>query len=288
MEGISEDRIILEYETKDPVDLELLTASFSGLASQYRKTLERRGFQSDETNVRLFITDIVSGSIEAEIGVAAVAFLNVFQFMDYSIIFTDFTMRIKRCLDYFVGSKERPHSLDIQDCRDIKAFISAVRSNKGASLRYRHARFQQNSGKKETLIEFSFDSEALDKADRNIDREIMLLEQKESLSFKVFNNVLLRWHQTNKDDAKTAGLRSSDKAVIEEISDRPLSVFFPPGAEILKRHMINITGNPFRKDFVIDVHVQYVNDKPKQYTVLDLHDVRDLDDEAGASTTKLL
>jgi hypothetical protein len=86
----------------------------------------------------------------------------------------------------------------------------------------------------------------------------------------------LRWYQANKDEAKTAGPRSADKAIIAEITDRALSVFFPPGAEILKRRMIDREDNPFRKGFIVDVHVQYIDGQPRQYTVLELHEVIDL------------
>jgi hypothetical protein len=82
LDGISEDRIILKYNTKNPIDLELLTESFMGLANQYPRSLEQLHRESDDTGARLFITKIRSGSIEAEIGVAATAFLSAFQFMD--------------------------------------------------------------------------------------------------------------------------------------------------------------------------------------------------------------
>ena len=49
--------------------------------------------------------------------------------------------------------------------------------------------------------------------------------------------------------------------------------------------MTSLAENPFRKGFVVDVHVQYVEGKPRQYTVLDLHEVVDIDDDTDEHDT---
>ena len=37
--------------------------------------------------------------------------------------------------------------------------------------------------------------------------------------------------------------------------------------------------NPFSKGYIVDVHVQYLGDKPKLYSVTTLHEVIDLDQD---------
>jgi hypothetical protein len=55
---ISEDRIILKYDTDGPIDLERLVGSFTGVANQYHRVLQLRGLKPGDTDARLFVTRI--------------------------------------------------------------------------------------------------------------------------------------------------------------------------------------------------------------------------------------
>lgn len=278
---LGRDRIILKYDTEGPIDLEKLVGSFTGLANQYRRVLQLRGLKPGETDARLFITRIQNGCVEAEIATAAVAFASAFQFMDYSLILVDFTIRTKAVLDYFTGKSSEKPALTKQDCTDFRDFLGAVSHHADGAISYKHARFHKTSiegdKKEEVIAEFSLDKPQIDKAERNIGSEISNLTALEAPRFRVYDDMLLYWYQTNVEKGRIEG-RTADKAIIADISPKPLKVYFPRGAETLKHKMTNLQENPFRKGFVVQVHVQYVGDEPMLYTILDVREVIDFEE----------
>jgi hypothetical protein len=233
----------------------------------------------------LFVTRIENGCVEAEIAIAALAFGQAFQFMDYSLILTVFTARTKRVFDYFTGKQEDKPALSKQDCTDFRDFLGAVSNQSGdASLGYKHVKFRRTAiegdRREEVIAEFILDKPEIDKADRNITREIEHLKALESPRFHVYDDMLLYWYQTNVEKGRIEG-RTADRAIIADISPKPLKVYFPRGAESLKHKMTNLQENPFKKGFIVQVHVQYIGDEPMLYTILDVREVIDLEEEEG-------
>lgn len=86
------------------------------------------------------------------------------------------------------------------------------------------------------------------------------------------------WHQTSREPGKEKG-RTGDRAVIEAVTDKPLKVYFPKQSNDLKRRMTRDEAYPFARGYIVDVYVDYVDDEPTLYRVLDLHEVIELDDE---------
>jgi hypothetical protein len=202
--------------------------------------------------------------------------------MDYSLILTDFTRRTKAVLDYFTGKQPEKPPLTKQDCSDFRAFLGVLSHRVNSSLRYKHARYKRTiedrDRREEVVAEFVLDKPEIDRADNNMAQEIERLTALEDPKFHTHKDMLLYWHQTNVEKGKAKG-HTADRAIIKAISPKPLRVYFPKGAETLKHKMTDLPGNPFKKGFVVDVHVQYVGDMPALYTILDVHDVIDLDEE---------
>ena len=71
------------------------------------------------------------------------------------------------------------------------------------------------------------------------------------------------------------GTRLSSK----DISDKPLSLYFPKEAAHIKRRILEQTDNPFSKGYIVDVHVQFAGDRPVLYSVIELHEIIDLEDK---------
>lgn len=278
---VSEDRIVLWFGTEGPVDLERLVESFGGLANQYRRVLQAHGLKPGETDARLFVTRINSGSVEAEIATAAVALGHVMQTMDYGLIFIDLTSRVKRTLDFFTNKEATRLLLNKQDCDEFKVFIGAVSDQPNGSLKYSHARFRKVSSDEaqhhQIVAEFKLDKRELDRAEINISKEIERLKALEAPRSHMYKDMLLYWHQTNVEKGKTEG-RTADKAIIKDISGKPLRVYFPPGSETLKHTMTAAEHNSFKKGFIVNVHVQYHGDSPVLYVIQDVLEVIDLED----------
>lgn len=271
---MSSDRLILKYELEGAVEIEKLCLSFEALASQFRQTLFKKGIQSSEVDARLFLTKVASGSIEAEIGIAIVAFGQTMSTFDYVLTFADLTDRIRRILDWASGRSEMYASPTSGECRDLKNFIAPLVGRKKTGLRISHARFskaEKNGNQlKEIIAEYYISGPDIENAEIALDAESLTALPADQLSFRTFQSVEMRLQQANIGEAKSSG-RSSDRALIPTISSKAVPVFFPPGAAALKSKLINIELNPLRVSYSVDVYVTYEADKPVAYTILDVH-----------------
>ncbi len=97
------DSVIIKFNADDPIALDDLTSGFSALSSQYNKSLNDLGHKDEEANVRLYVSKISDGCIEAELTVYALIFKDLIRSMDYANIMADFTHRVGRTVRYFSG-----------------------------------------------------------------------------------------------------------------------------------------------------------------------------------------
>ncbi|HJN25445.1 MAG TPA: hypothetical protein QGG18_07135 [Rhodospirillales bacterium] len=269
------DSVIIKFNADDPIALDDLTSGFSALSSQYNKSLNDLGHKDEEANVRLYVSKISDGCIEAELTVYALIFKDLIRSMDYANIMADFTHRVGRTVRYFSGQGERPQGLTIADTKDAGKFLSSVTGQVKAGISLRKANYK--NGGQSIDFEYDFNSKEIETANSAIQKE--LAEEPETETHKTKKNVLFVWHQINKEKGKTGG-RTSDKAVITSIIDKPLAVFFPVGTDSIKRSMVHTDGNPlYGKAFMVDVNVEYHGTEPKVYTVLKMHQPVDIEDE---------
>ncbi|TIM11816.1 hypothetical protein [Mesorhizobium sp.] len=146
---------------------------------------------------------------------------------------------------------------------------------KGAGLGIKHARYRKTDGEKETVVEYDFDENELNRAAINIDatlaEETPLLEAPNALSdHQIKREVMLFMDQANRGPGKEKG-RTGDKGVIPSISDKALPVYFRKSINDLKGQ-ITKEVNPLTSTFVVDVLVQSVAGETKGYIVTDVHD----------------
>jgi hypothetical protein len=272
---MSADRLVVKYDMDGPADLDALGASFDGIASEYRRLLERRGLKPSDLDAKLYLTRIEMGCVEAEIGAAAWALGQTMATMDYALIFADMTDRIKQVLDWAGrDSAEKPADLTATECRDLKNFLGAVTGRVKSRLGVRHARFFKDEEtatfKRRIIAEMSLDEPEIDRADRMLEKEIEDLTSKEQATYRTVQNVQMRLWQANAGEARS-GARSADLAIISKVLERPLQLFFLPHALALKSKLIDVTGNILHMAFIVDVHVKYESGRPRSYTLLDVH-----------------
>jgi hypothetical protein len=86
------------------------------------------------------------------------------------------------------------------------------------------------------------------------------------------SEVMLFFDQASRAPGKEQG-RTSDKAVVPEVSDKPLPVYFRKSINNLKDRMVRGDENPITNAFVVDVHVQRVNGEAKGYVVTEVHKI---------------
>jgi hypothetical protein len=276
----SEDRIVVHLDPGGPIELTGLTDSFAALARFYERHFNED--VSEEFKPKLFITRLTSGSVWAEIAPYAVLLGQVYGASGGAVTVADFIHRFSGALRTFVDPTQRgepssPVFVARDDAADIRAFLRPLAGRKGAELGLRHVRYQSIHQDGETVVEYTFGEAEINRAVVNIDLALEALPAP-MVRQKVYREVMLFLHVASRDPAKEQG-RTADKAVIPDISDKPLPAYFRKSVNDLKNKMVRGHDNPLTTAFIVDVHVQYVGDEPKAYIVTEVHSAVSLDDE---------
>ena len=265
--GIGEDRIIVHYNAEQAIDLEELSGSFAAFAKQHRRTWRETGRRGPGADVRLYITKVESGSIIVEVAAAVNIFHQVHTVADYALVFEQFYTRVRDSIGHYAEKKSQSSQPTDGDARELREFIRPLIGRTGATLGIKRARFSRTTSTTETLAEYEFDAPKLEQAERQIAEQLDDSTEKTSSTHR---NVLMYWHQTNKDEAKESG-KTGDLAVIPVVSHDPLPVLFASEKASLKRKMMDTDSNPFLTAFYVDVSVQYVDGEATAYGLLELH-----------------
>ena len=90
---------------------------------------------------------------------------------------------------------------------------------------------------------------------------------------EIHKSMLLSLYQARNDMKSKTG----NKGVIEELYSKPLNITFED--EELKDKMLHSDINPFNTVYVVDVKIQTIQDEPKAFKIMKLHDYFDKNDE---------
>ncbi|MFM8745572.1 MAG: hypothetical protein ACKOED_02735, partial [Aestuariivirga sp.] len=264
------DRIVIELDPGQPIELGDLSESFAALARIYERHYRPNG----ESAPKLYVTKLETGSVIMEVAPYAII-MGAIAAMDGTQIVADFTNRIWRGIKAFStpateSPRLEPPSDD--DARDLREFVKPLLGKKGAELGVKHARYRKTE--RETVVEYEFDEAELNRAAINIDNHVMHpplfpLKDHDAPKQMTQREVMLFMQQANRSPGKEAG-RTGDRGIIPEVVDKPLPVYFKGGFGRLKEQMTKDV-NPLTSTFVVDVIVQYVNEEPRAYTVFNIH-----------------
>ena len=266
------DRIVIELDPGQPIELGGLSESFAALARMYERHYRPNG----ESAPKLYVTKLETGSVIMEVAPYAII-MGAVAAMDGTIIVADFTNRIWRGIKAFSTPPTEAPRLDPpsnDDARDLREFVKPLLGKKGAELGVKHARYRQTDGEKETVVEYDFDEAELNRAAINIDNYIaeptvLSLVSQDEVKPSTRREVMLFMQQANRSPGKETG-RTGDKGIIPEVTDKTLPVYFKGGFGRLKEQMTKDV-NPLTSTFVVDVIVQYVDGEPRAYTVFHIH-----------------
>lgn len=266
------DRIIVRLDPGQPIELGDLSHSFAALARLYSRHYRKEGDEAP----KLYVTKLETGSVVMEI-TPMVIFIGGLAVMDGALIISDFTNRIWRGIKAFSSSPlDIPHieTPSIDDARDIREFAKPLLGKKGASLGIKHARYAKSDGQKTIVVEYNFDETELNRAAINIDNalELPAIEVAiEPADSRIHKEVMLFFDQANRGPGKEKG-RTGDKAIVPNISERALPVYFRSGFNDLKEQMTR-NAHPLKTTFVVDVFAQIIGGEAKGYIVTDVHQV---------------
>ena len=290
----AQDRIVVHFDPGSPIELNDLTGSFAALARMYERHYRPEG---ESPAPKLYVTKLETGSIIAEIAPYAVLLGAIISTMDSAMIVSDFVNRVSAGIKAFsdptrIDSAALPDVLmpSRDDATDLREFVKPLTGKNGAKLGVKHARYESHDGGRRTIVEYDFDENQLNRAVVNIDHALAnpatIFTQELALEFQensdgeasILKEVMLFFEQASRKPGKESG-RTGDRGIIPDVSPRSLPVYFRKSFQNLKDQMVRGDVNPLTNfAFVVDVHVQRVNGKPKAYIVTDVHQVLPLDE----------
>jgi len=272
------DRLVLYLDPGGPIELTELTDSFAALARIYAR--HYRADEAIETAPKLYVTKLSSGSVIAEVAPYALLVGQAYMAMDHTVTIADFAGRLNRALRAFSGM-DSPASLPPpprEDAADLREFVKPLTGRARAQLGISHARYHERDGEREVMVEYSFDEAAINRAALNMDRALEAQPDKPSTATRPLAEVLLYFDVASRAAGREKG-RTHDRAVVPEVSDKPLPTYFRKGVSGDPKDAIRRDGaNPIANTgYIVDVLVQVIEDDPKMYIVTHVHEAVPLD-----------
>jgi hypothetical protein len=251
----SEAVIRFELRNSRPVDLLDLTASLAAFGEAYQDHVLKAGYDVDRENVRLFIREIRTGSIVADLISLADQASFILKHIEVA---AGFVTHLNDLLQFFLRSGapdvEPPTK---REAGQVIAVMEPIAKDGGAQL------FLQVAGDVHVHHHpFSYSSQEAN-AIQNAARRYLGPQLPVS---QVQQDQLLVLLQVRGDAAAKVG----DRGVIEEISPTPVKLLF--SSENVKRQIVDQPANPFQMVFVVDVEVKAVEGKVKVYRILSVND----------------
>ncbi len=227
--------LVYDFKNTRPVELVDFTSSLFSLGEQYRSYVARRQPAHGNDDVRLFVKEVRTGSIIAEL--ISMATQSSFLAPAAPLIL-QYASELGDWFDFFKGVKEADDIKDMllgtskKDLQQISNIVEPVAKDSGSMI---------------SMAAYSGGMIV-----NNLPESGAQPDQ------------VLAWYQVRDDGATKPG----DKAVIERFSTRPVRVRF--ASDAVKAAMIDTPDNPSKRLFVVDVDVSFVDGKPVLYRVLEL------------------
>lgn len=247
----------LEIKNKAPLALTDLTVSLLAFSHQYSKYIERTTNEPVPAAKQLVIKEVRSGSVIIDLlGYSGVA-LPLIWTSGCSVI--EFYNQAKAVLEWLLDKAEKPPmTLNKTDLSQWGNFLNPIAQDEGSQIN-----ISAKDNAQITVNQFVMTSPEAAKAVRKIQRETAALDDEDE---NIHRRKLMYWFQTKFVEHAQTG----DKAVIEDISKKPIKVIFEN--DEVKRHMLagdRHFGRPWHElAYVVDVEVMTVREQPRMYKVL--------------------
>lgn len=285
VERSESEGLIIKLDRKGPIELEELAASLAALSRLYARHYGEPLDRVDAKSPRLYVTKLETGSLVAYLAPLVPVLGQVVEIMNTTNVVREFARMLGEQIAVFTGrtrakDKEERRSPSRDDVKDLREFLKPVTAQADAKLNLKSAKFKRKKPDGEEIsVEYNFNSAEINMAalsmERHLEEPLQLIDIRASDRNVTMREKLMFFEQASRKVSKKKE-RTGDRVVIQDITDKPVKVYFPEGAADIKRTILESTENPFSKGYIVDVAVQYVGEEPKVYHVMRLHDVVDL------------
>ncbi|MGL4959601.1 MAG: hypothetical protein ACRC67_00095 [Inquilinus sp.] len=251
---MSDSSLEIRFETSKPVEVLDLATSLTSVGRQYMQFVATRGFL--ETDAKLYVKEIRSGSIICElIGIAKqIPWADLVGVASTSL---DFAIRLTQIIDWFRGKNKDVAEPSRGEMETTKGILIPVVNDIGG-----HMTINCNDNA-QVVLNFTIGSIEANAVSHRIENQLKqsALPITGRQELKEFS-----WYQANNN----LKAKSGDRGVIESISPKPVKVRFT--SESIKETMTE--GPIFERVYIVDALVEIREEKPYQYTIINLHDYR--------------
>lgn len=253
-----DDQVLrIELKTTKPVELVDLAASFMAFAESFRDHANTRSGEPIPDNVRLYIKEIRSGSIIADLSALAeqASFI-----LKHAEMFAAFLGNMNEIANYFLGTPklEEAKKPSPKEAKQLAQILEPVAKDAGSQLNINVAEGGVVNIHQSFHIS-SRDANAVQNSvarylgpplpiDQTLHEQLMVLEQ-------VKNN---------------SASKSGDRGIIEAISHKAVKLHF--SSEEIKKSILTQHENPLQGVFMVTVNVRYVSGEPVIYKILEVID----------------
>jgi hypothetical protein len=242
----------IRLENKRPVELLDLTASLHAFGEEYGDFVNSHGFDPIADNVRLYITELRTGSIIAEL--QAIAEQSSFV-LKHGEIFAAFLTHFSDIVGFFLTMSKPPNIPDVSrtEAERIAQIFEPVAKDSGSQL------FMNVKG--DVTINYNYTSDQANTIQNNVRRYL----GPSHTHTGPFTKEVMTLYQMRGDTSK-----AGDRGIIEAFGKKPVKLEFMN--EEAKRAILDRTDNPFRLAFIVDGIVSTADGKPALYKIYTVHD----------------
>ena len=277
--------LVLEIDTKLPVELVNFVGSFTSLSSHYQRYI-RTHHPELKKDAEIYVREVRHGSFVADlipfapvfVGGAVTAAADAVGVIDAGQILHKFVTDFQRKLNAF-KSGNRPDDVDtLTELKDWQKTVETIATDPDAKQVLSSATFKD--GKREIEVSFHFDTSEARKAEAIIEESLLELGER---THPLHERVLMMFVRAGSEGAGP-NKKTGERALISSLHPMPLSVIYASeiaGGKI--QHELKTGEYPFDTGFVVDAYVETgVKGKPVAFRVARLHETIDLREEDNA------
>ncbi|MDR4518939.1 MAG: hypothetical protein MRK00_16335 [Nitrosomonas sp.] len=251
--------LTIEIKNERPIELLDLAKSLISMSNEYRHFLAEHDPFIAADDVKLYIKEIRSGSIIAELAALSPYALPL---IDHAETITEYIKHIKVWYKWLSESDKKPENINKSTLENLNNILEPIAKDNGAQMNIASLNIQGDM-----KINLTIGSNDANAAQNAIRRALNALKEPVT---GIHQSVVMYWAQARNDPHSN---KAGDRAKIESVFSGDVKVMFIN--DELKVKMLFDEAHPFNKAFIVDVAVETINGKPALYKIIKLHDVFD-------------
>ena len=256
-------------DTKEPIELGDFVSAFTSVASQYKRFMRQKHPDLGDDSL-VFVREVRPGSIIADLLPSAASLIGI---MDQVLIVEQFVKFYGERLRIYFTQGGRIDDVSKSELNDFMGQISAISRSKYGRGQISSVTYED--GKRNVRASIQFNNTQANLATRQIEEHKRELDSIQSADYE---RVLMTFKRSDIGSANI-GVRSGERVIIEEISDRDFALIYGSSLaeQRIKDQMRNTEENIYYKGFVVGVNVQTRGGKPAAYAITQVHQIIDID-----------